>query len=173
MSDLLMMVPQWFQRVLEFPEIMKAWEYALDQVDGNIKQLWDNQYIQTCDEPTLALYEKLLGIVPSGTDTLEYRRAVVLNRYAMTVPFTEIFLRQQLDGMFGEDGYTLNIDSSTCSATLEITTYVARARMIFFDLWYGIAPAHIEMDCWENLNTLIDAEQFYGAAVASVVHNSF
>lgn len=173
MSDLLLMIPEWFQKVLEFPEIMKAWEYALDQLEGNVKQLWDNQYIQTCDEATISLYEKLLGIIPSGTDTLAYRRAVVLNKYAMTVPFTEIYLRQRLDEMFGENGYNLTIDSSTCSAELEITSYVARARMIFFDLWYGIAPAHIEIDAYEHLNTLINAEQFYGAAVASVVSNSF
>ena len=64
-NDLLIMVPEWFQKVIEYPEIMKAWVYALNQLDGNIRRLWDNQYIQTCDEATLAQYEKFLGIVPS------------------------------------------------------------------------------------------------------------
>lgn len=172
MNELLIMVPEWFQKVIEFPEIMKAWKYALDQFDGNIKQLWDNQYIQTCDEATLSLYEKLLGITPSGTDTLEYRRAIVLNKYSMMVPFSEGYLRSRLDEMFGADGYTLTIDSATSTASIVITSSVARALSIFFDLWYGIAPAHIEIDASENLNTTLEGEQYYGAVIVSSVVNT-
>ena len=172
-NDLLLMVPEWFQRVLEFPEIMKAWAYALGVVDGNVKQLWDNQYIQTCDEATLSLYEKLLGITPSGTDTLAYRRAIVLNKYSMTVPFSEGYLRTRLNDMFGEDGYELTIDSETSTVTLVISAAVPNALRMFFDMWYGIAPAHLHIIASESLNTLLEGAQYYGAVITSSVCHSF
>ena len=172
-NDLLLMVPEWFQRVLEFPEIMKAWAYALEMVDGNVKQLWDNQYIQTCDEATLSTYETLLGITPSGTDTLAYRRAIVLNRYSMMVPFSEGYLRARLDDMFGEDGYTLDINSETSTVTVEITATVQRALQMFFDLWYGIAPAHLHIIASEALDTLLTGSQYYAAVITSSVYSSF
>lgn len=172
MNELLIMVPEWFQKVIEFPEIMKAWKYALDQFDGNIKQLWDNQYIQTCDEATLSLYEKLLGITPSGTDTLEYRRVIVLNKYSMMVPFSEGYLRSRLDEMFGADGYELTVDWQTLEASIEITASVARARLIFLDLWYGVAPAHVAIEAIEHLESDVDGEQFFGGAFFSTVINN-
>jgi hypothetical protein len=171
-NDLLVMIPEWFQRVLEFPEIMKAYAFALNEVEGNTLQLWNNQYIQTCDETTLSEYEKFLGIVPSGTDTIEYRRMIVLNRYSMMVPFSEGYLRSRLDEMFGADGYELNVDWQTLEASIEITASVARARLIFLDLWYGVAPAHVAIEAVEHLESDVDGEQFFGGAFFSTVINN-
>lgn len=170
-NDLLIMVPEWFQRVIEYPEIMKAWAYALNQVDGNIRRLWDNQYIQTCDEATLALYEKVLGIILSGYDTLEYRRMVVLNKYSMLVPFTESFLREKLDGMFGSTGYIFTINSAACTASITITAPVARSVNLFFNLWYQIAPAHIKADAHAEAQSVLTGDQYYGAVIISSVNN--
>ena len=173
MNDLLLMIPEWFRGIIEYPEIMKAWAYALNQVDWNIKKLWDNQYIQTCDEATIAQYERLLGITPGGDDTLEYRRAIVLNKFSMLVPFTEGFLRSRLDEMYGEGNYDLTIDPQTSKALLVIKTTVPRALEIFFDLWYGIAPAHIEIDAAQAVNTVIEGNQYFGGVCVSSVTNRF
>lgn len=167
MTNLLSMIPRFFQETLEFPEIMKAWEKGLGDFEGNIKGVWDNQYIQTCDEDTLSLYERLLGITPTGD--LEYRRMIVLNKYSMAVPFSEGYLRAKLDEMFGPDGYILTIDHINLTATINITTHVAQARLIFLNLWYGIAPAHIAVSASENLESDIDGEQFYGGVFFSTV----
>ena len=167
------MVPEWFRRVIEFPEIMKAWAYALNQVDGNIKKLWDNQYIQTCDEETLSQYERLLGIIPSGSDTLEYRRSIVLNKFSMIVPFSEGFLRSRLDEMYGADGYTFEVSSEDLTATLSITSWVPRGLEIFFDLWYGVAPAHIAITATEDFFSEVgcETEHFGAVFTSSVFHD--
>lgn len=170
-DELVAMLPKWFQQIIEYPEIMAAWADALSAFDGNIKALWENQYIQTCDEATISMYEHLLGITPSGTDTLEYRRQMVLNKVAMVAPYTEGYLRTQLDEMFGADGYTLTIDSTTSTGNIVITSPVPRSPNLFFNFWYGIAPAHIKMDAHQEAETEIDGQQYYGGVfVSSVTH---
>lgn len=144
MSDLISMIPEWFQKVIEFPEIMKAWEYALDQYDGNLKQVWDNQYIQTCDEATLSTYEKLLGIVPNAMDSLESRRIVVLNKYSMIAPFSIGFLKSRLDAIYGD----YDIDVDPVALTLKVTLNGQGWDVIdtVFSLIFDICPAHVEFE---------------------------
>jgi hypothetical protein len=114
-----------------------------------------------------------LGIIPEGSATLEYRRAVVLNKYSMMVPFSEGFLIDRLNEMFGEDGYVLTIDSPTCSVDITLTSGVARAKDIFLNFWYGIAPAHLSITAHEEGHTDIDGEQFFGGVVMSQVEHIF
>lgn len=165
MNDLLTMIPIWFQRVLEFPEIMKAWKFALDEVDGNIKHLWDNQYIQTCDEPTLALYEKLLGITPSGTDTLKYRRAVVLNRYSMTVPFSIGYLKSRLDQIYGDN----SVEVDSVNSILTVTLYENENDNIdsVYQLLFDIVPAHIEVRLLKQSTMDLSDTVYAGSYVGS------
>lgn len=172
-DELLAMLPEWFQKIKEYPEIMAAWAYALSTLGNNIMQVWANQYIQTCDEETLSLYERLLGITPSGTSTLEYRRAIVMNRYTMIVPFSESFLLERLNEMFGQDGYVLTIDSANNTADMVITSSVARAKSIFLNFWYLVAPAHIEVTAHEEAHSDIDGTQYFGGVVMSQVVNTF
>lgn len=172
-DELLAMLPEWFQKIKEYPEIMAAWAYALSDLGNNIAQVWANQYIQTCDEATLVLYERLLGITPSGDETLEYRRAIVMNRYTMIVPFTYDFLLERLNEMFGQNGYVLTIDSANNTADIVITSSVARAKSIFLNFWYLVAPAHLEVSAREEAQSEIDGGQYFGGVVMSQVVNTF
>ena len=168
-DDLLSLLPEWFKRVIEYPEIMAAYAKALSSLDGNIEQLWKNKYLQTCDEPTLALYEKLLKITPSGTDSIEYRREIALNKYSMIVPFSEDFLRDRLDVIFGAGGYELVIDSPNQTAELSVIRTVPRGLSIFFDLWYGIAPAQMEVTAKEDITSDTEGFRVIAGAVESGV----
>ena len=164
------MIPRFFQETVEFPEIMKAWQKGLGDLEGNIEAVWGNQYIQTCDEDTLALYEKLLNIIPSGDESLSYRRQIVLNKYSMAVPFSEGFFRNRLNEMFGEDGYTLDVDSQTSTAVLYILSPIPNGLDMVYNLWLGIAPAHVELQAHEALVTEINGSEYYGAVVTSAVY---
>lgn len=164
-NDLLIMIPVWFQRVLEFPEIMKAWAYALDQFDGNVKKVWDNQYIQTCDEATLSLYEKLLGITPSGTDTLEYRRTVVWNKYSMIVPFSIGFLKERLTQVY--DNNEIEVDS--INSTLTVVLYESANGNVdsVYQLLYDVVPAHMLINLIKQMQVLIENTEYAGSYVGT------
>ena len=67
-------MPEYFRPIIEFREILKAHGYSLDKLDETSEKVKDNNYIATCDEETIAYYEKLLGItygIPESTGTAE------------------------------------------------------------------------------------------------------
>ena len=47
---------------------------ALDQLEENVDRIQRNLYIPTCDESTIAYYEKLFGITYRFGDTMDFRR---------------------------------------------------------------------------------------------------
>lgn len=164
-NDLLIMIPVWFQRVLEFPEIMKAWAYALDQFDGDVKKVWDNQYIQTCDEATLSLYEKLLGITPSGTETLEYRRTVVWNKYSMIVPYSIGFLKERLTQVY--DNNKVEVDPVNDVLTVDLYESGTGSVDSVYQLLYDVVPAHIEIRLIKQGLVDIEDNAYVGSYVGS------
>lgn len=160
--DLLTLLPEFFVKIKEYPEIMKAYAAALDSMENNIEQIRDNMFVQTCDASTLNLYEQLFGIIPQPGDTIEARRNRVLNRLSMVVPFTERYLRSRLDEMYGVGNYTLTVDPTTSTATMEIHDFISQGIELFCDLWYRVAPAHVAIDAHEDITTEIDADLYVG-----------
>lgn len=79
----------------EQPEFELAW--------NSTQEVFDNQFIDTALDYGLKRWEKMLGIFPKGTDTLETRRAVVLSRMVGQIPFTYRVLQRMLDALYGPD----------------------------------------------------------------------
>ena len=168
-QDLIELLPEFFVKIKEYPEIMKAWTAALDDAEGNMNQLLDNLFVQTCDAATIALYEQLFGIVSQPGDTLEARRNRIMNRLSMVVPFTERYLRARLDEMYGAGNYTLTIDPTTSTATMAINDFIDQGIELFCDLWYRTAPAHVALDVHEDIVTDIDSDMYFGGVCQQTI----
>ena len=64
----------------EQPEFENAW--------AAVDDLLNNQFIKTAGNLGLSRWEKILGISPKGTDTLDDRRFRVLTRLNEELPYT-------------------------------------------------------------------------------------
>lgn len=64
----------------EQPEFENAW--------AAVDDLLNNQFITTAGNLGLSRWEKILGITPKGTDTLDDRRFRVLTRLNEELPYT-------------------------------------------------------------------------------------
>ena len=162
-NDLVEMLPQFFQDILEYPEIMKAWSKGLDMVGVNSQQVWNNLYVQTCDSDTLAQYEAYLGINPSSGDSLTVRRARVMSRLMVSIPYSERKIRSLLDEMYGEGNYTLTVDSVNCEAHMQIHKTIDQGRLLFCALWFEMAPAHMAFSV--NEDHVINSKLYFGGCV--------
>lgn len=169
-DELLVMLPEFFKRVKEYPEIMEAYAYALSQADNNIRALWNNFYIQTCDEKTLSIYERLLGIIPSPSESLDSRRIVVLNKYSLIVPFSIGFLKSRLDAIYGD--YDIEVDP--VALTLKVTLNGQGWDVIdtVFDLIFDICPAHVEFELKTSDDIEIE-DTIYAKSYASAYDKVF
>lgn len=118
---------------VEYPEVIlniKDVKAAIDAGDkvGDILEralfeLDNDICIRSSEESGIAHREKILGINPRDTDSIEDRRLEVLLRWYDSPLYTETVLRQKLDAALGENQYVLQIDldTKTVSCLVELT----------------------------------------------------
>lgn len=162
-------LPDYFKPVLEFIQIMRTHGYALDQLDGDIQNVYNNFYIQTCDVTTLAYYEGLLDIIPSAGDTVEYRRQRVMQQLSLIPKFDINWLRDKLTELYGRDGYDLTVSSVNSTLSVNITSGTYAALQLFYDFIWDVLPAHIAISTEQNVSTTIPIPLYTGAYASSTV----
>ena len=91
-------------------------EDYLEEIDHNIT-------IKTAEESGIQHREKILGIQPLDTASLEDRKVEVLLRWWSSPVYTETTLRQKLDAVLGRENYILDIelDKKQVSCQVEVT----------------------------------------------------
>lgn len=161
-------LPEYFRPIIEFREILKAHGYSLDKLDETSEKVKDNNYIATCDEETIAYYEKLLGITYRFGDTMEYRRARVLQKYNTIVPFSIEFLRDKLTELYGEDGYEMSVDSAACKLKIKVTSDRYGAIDLLYDLLWDVVPAHIQILANQQTTNRVPCRLYAAGAVSRV-----
>lgn len=116
-------LPTWYEGINDFDILIKVEDGLLAEIVSEITKVKDNQWIQTADEMTILLYEKLLNILANPTtESLTFRKQRILNRLQSSPPFTMIYLRSQLDKIFGEDNYSIHVDYDNYTLYVESST---------------------------------------------------
>ena len=159
-------LPEYFRPVIEFGEILKAHGYSLNKLDETSEKVKDNNYIATCDEETIAYYEKLLGITYRFGDDLEYRRARVLQKYNTIAPFPIRFLQDKLTELYGEDGYEISVDSAACKIKIKVSSDRYGAIDLLYNLLWDVVPAHIQITENQQVANYVSSSIYVGGAVS-------
>lgn len=142
--DLKMLLPEWFQNVVEFNQLLETEAIELEEVENSIRSVKNNCYIQTADEATILLYERRFGISYQG-ESLEYRRSRIMQRYNTVVPFTIGFLKDRLTELYGSQGFEVSVDGENSLITIKITSDRYGAVNLLYDLLWDILPAHMQI----------------------------
>lgn len=126
----------------EDPEFVLVWK-------GTDRAL-SNEFITTADEYGIARFEKILGVLPSRGDSLEVRRARVLSRWFVELPYTWRMLMKKLvmicgEGNFevyiprlGEYGFSLNIHIGQNEDPLLHEAWGMLEQYLPANLWYEV-----------------------------------
>lgn len=96
----------------EQPEFETAWAAADD--------LLANQFIKTAGNLGLSRWEKILGITPKGTDTLDDRRFRIFTRINEELPYTLPQLRNILEILCGSKNYAVEVMEGTYELIVKI-----------------------------------------------------
>ena len=119
----------WFeqlQEIEEFKLLDNIENTELVNANQTLKQLIDDQFIQTATEKGIATREKMLKITPFADDNLDTRRFRVLNRWNNELPYYYQNLIDRLDQMCGESGYTINLNHGDYTLSIKIELTVQR-----------------------------------------------
>lgn len=136
-------LPAYFRPVIEFQEIIKAYGFALEQLENAYINVQDNLYIVSCDGQTLSWYETLLGITKSRGLSLEERRAVVLMQYGMRSRYTLVALKELLAGAVGEENYSVECRHGKYQLVIKIIGQDIYLVKELYNMVFRMNPAHI------------------------------
>ena len=145
--DLMEILPEYFRPLLEFQEIMEAEGEAAEEVERTADRLSDNCFTQTCDEATLAYYERLLQISNIGA-TLEERRRILLLQWNMESLYTLPKLKEFLASAVGEDNYEIKCFYNEYLVKIWISSQTAVMLRNLYNSIFRMTPAHIILEVY-------------------------
>lgn len=119
-----------------------------------------NMFIQEMDEAAVKQWEDILRILADpASETLEFRRARVLNRISIRPPFTLGFLYQKLDELIGKGKWEVNVDYPNYTLYVKSS---AQNQQYAIEVSYTInklKPAHIVYINQPFLSQLLTLEE--------------
>ena len=118
--NLLSYLPDFMQEYREIRRIMESEEPELKLLWELLKNVFNNQFIQYCDEEGISKFEEMLGLHRYENDTLEIRIFRVLTYWNDQIPYTWRVLVNRMDQLCGAGNYELRPNFNVYE--LEITT---------------------------------------------------
>mgnify|MGYP000007808045 FL=1 len=163
-------LPSILLKTYEFPLLCNTEQREFDRLNTAVDEVLDTQFVSTAGERGIARYEKIFGITPMDTDTLDERRFRVLAKINAQLPFSIRRLRQQLSTLCGEDGYKLEVNGGVYTLTVKVALTAKRNQQAVEELLADIVPAN--MVCTTSLlyNQHADLTRFTHAQLALLTH---
>ena len=163
-------LPPILLKTYEFPLLCETEQPEIDRLHDAADAVLDAQFLSTAGEYAIQRYEKIFGVVPQDTDTLDERRFKVLTRINTQLPFSVRRLRQQLETLCGADGYKLELHGDRYTLTVKVALTAKRNQQAVEELLADIVPAN--MVCTTSLlyNQHADLTRFTHAQLALLTH---
>ena len=146
-------LPPVLQQTREMQAVMEGEQPAVAGLWDAWKTVLDALFVRYANEQGLARWERMLGIRPRGTDSMEVRRVAVLARLNEQLPFTERTLRLMLDGVCGPGGYTLEVIYREYRVFVRVHLWEKRAMDEAAALLGRVVPANMVIDLGLRYNT--------------------
>lgn len=142
--DLLSLLPPWYAEVADYQAICAAEQPTFNQMQVDMLRVWANFFPQTMDVDSVTQWEQALGILANPTtESLEFRRARIINRISTKPPFTLQFLYNKLDELIGPGAWSVDVDYPNYTLYIESNAQDQNySQEVEFTI-NRIKPAHI------------------------------
>lgn len=154
-------LPPVIRNVREYKAIMNNGEQA------EISALWDavdaafnDQFVSSATVNGVERWEKILDIKPRGTDSLNARKFRILSRLNEQLPYTLPVLKNMLQSLCGEDGYSVEVQNELYTLKVKIAL-VAKSNFDDVDvLLRRVVPANMIIELELKYNTWGTLKEF-------------
>lgn len=109
-----------FLRILDFVEMSNSETEELELAELAKEQFFNDQFVVTSNLESIKRREKILGIqADPTTESLDFRKKRIVNRYSTNPPFSIRYLQERLDFLVGEGKTVASIDVQNFILTVE------------------------------------------------------
>lgn len=167
-------ISKWFDPKLadlaDMQEIIKAVDAELDNVRTEQARILNNFFIQTADETAITRYEKMLGILPKASETLDDRRFRLLTLYKGDLPYTYLALKHELEDIVGAENLEMTLDPAACTLEVYIGLAVRSQCDTVYDIVKKMLPANIALTYSLKYNQHGTLAKYTHAQLAELTH---
>jgi hypothetical protein len=116
-------LPEVIKKIREYQALMYGEQPEIFDLFIGIDTALNNQFIITATEYGVERWEKILGIVPKATFTLDERKFTILAKLSEQLPFTYRMLEQMMTQLCGEDGFRITLQNEiyTLNVSVDLT----------------------------------------------------
>jgi len=158
------------QNIQEFKSIADAVDPEIEDLNTEISNLIDDQFIQTATETGVARREKILNIQPFADDTIDSRRFRIGAKWNNQLPYTYRQLEEKLTNLAGTGGYTITLNSGLYTLVIRISLGVKRMLDDAKTMVSNMAPCNLIINVDLLYNRHIDLATFTHAELAAYTH---
>lgn len=133
--------PEHIKNIEEFKRLTHAYDEELKLLWAALRQQETNLDLSAMDEATCDRWAELLGIQYIGSETLADKRRIIKGAWTSGLPYTERKFAEVLDSMIGPNLYTLLIDKTEKSLTVNVMLAEVSNVKAVADLMRAMAPA--------------------------------
>lgn len=151
-NKFLSLCPDPYAKIKDYQELFKSVDPETKEIERDIIVIFDNQFIQTCDEQQIELYEKLVKIEPNRNLSLEVRRFNVLFIYQSILPYTLPKLKEQLNSLCGYENWIILQSLNTYEMMIQILESFDDMMETMLQAFIPIIPCHIK---WGMLKEIV------------------
>ncbi|OUP06242.1 putative phage tail protein [Anaeromassilibacillus sp. An200] len=137
-------LPEWYRRIKDFQEVCRVQSIDFDTLSDDFNAVADSWFFPAMDVSSVQQWEQSLGILANPqTETLEFRRARLINRLSTRPPFTLTFLYQKLDELIGPGQWEVNVDYANYTLYIKSSAIDQSYAIEVSYTVNRIKPAHI------------------------------
>ena len=116
-----------------------------NESEDNGGKLFRNRFIVTADINAVKEYEKLYGVAPDSSVTLQERRERIIDKIIFRPPFTRQRLQEILDKYFGKGTATFSLNPGRYELTISIGTDQPLNYFKYQEYIRKLLPANIKI----------------------------
>ena len=106
-------------RFKEVKAIADAQLNLYKELDNTLNEIDRNSDFKTADETTIARYEKMVDIQPIDTESLEFRRARIENRFNLNKKYVMLYYCEKLNELIGYKKWKATINAKRTQLLIE------------------------------------------------------
>lgn len=96
-------LPEWVTDIPSMKAVIDVGEKYISQLMDDMEELQNDIFIDTSTEYGIARREKIAGITPLSTDSLDDRRVRLKTRYYETFPYTFMSMKNSIERITSKD----------------------------------------------------------------------
>ena len=135
--------PPVIKNLVEFQQIAAAENPEFNKLYGCVRRILKESYVKDASNYGVERWEKILGIVPNLTDTLDARKIRILTYLNLKLPYTWRILENMILAFVGENNFTMKYINDSSLLEVLIRTDDDSQHETILTLLQNVVPLNV------------------------------